>query len=86
MAAAIYFFGAAFYVVFGQGEIQPWAQYEGEDTMDANEEDEAGVGFGLHEIHETVKEEDEEEEEDKAAEKMLQGANGDTSKEVDPVV
>ena len=85
MAAAVYFFGAAFYVIFGQGEVQPWAEFEPDDTMTANEEDEADVGFGLHEIHETVKEEDEEEAEDKAAEKMLRGANGDTSMETEPV-
>lgn len=86
VAAAIYFFGAAFYVVFGQGEIQPWAEYVPDDTMDGNEEEEAGLGFGLHEIHETVHEEEEDEgEEDKVAEKMLRGANGDTGKAADPV-
>ena len=32
VAAAIYFFGAAFYVVMGQGEVQPWADNDEQDT------------------------------------------------------
>nr|KAG5698155.1 hypothetical protein BaRGS_001750 [Batillaria attramentaria] len=78
VAAAIYFFGALFYVLMGQGEIQPWADSDDpDDEMTAEEEEEMGVGFGLHEITEKVDEVDEEEEEAKAAEKMLD--NGDTN-------
>lgn len=58
VAAGIYCFGAVWYCIFGQGEIQQWAG--GDDP----EEQEGDVGFGLHEIQETVHEEDEEEEED----------------------
>ncbi|KAL8624617.1 hypothetical protein ACOMHN_045152 [Nucella lapillus] len=74
VAAAVYFFGAAFFIIFGKGEVQPWAQVHTKDRKGdgGEEEDGEGVGFGL-DIHDTVpeEEEEEEEEEDKAAEKML---------------
>lgn len=74
VAAAIYFFGALFYIALGQGEIQTWAM-AGDDEEEQNDNAEEGVGFGLQEIHET-KEEDEDEEE-KAADKMLKNVNGE---------
>ncbi|CAL1531202.1 unnamed protein product [Lymnaea stagnalis] len=58
VAAGIYCFGALWYCILGKGEIQKWAGGEDDD------EEEGDVGFGLHEIQETVHEEDEEEEED----------------------
>lgn len=80
MAAAIYYFGAIFFVIFGDGEVQEWAEFYEDDTMTPAEEAEMGVGFGLHEITEKVVEEDEDEE-DKPTEKMLE-SNGDTAKDV----
>lgn len=83
VAAAIYFIGALCYVILGDGEVQPWAECgagESDDTMNPDEEDQMGVGFGLHEITEKVEEVDEDEEEAKATEKMLD--NGDTNNTV----
>ncbi|KAK7092725.1 sialin-like isoform X2 [Littorina saxatilis] len=85
VAAAIYFFGAVFYAIFGQGEVQPWADEEPDDTMSPGEEDETAVGFGLHEIPAVTEEEEEEEtREEEAEQKMLRGVNG-ASAGVNPV-
>ncbi|XP_012938009.1 sialin [Aplysia californica] len=69
VAAAIYCFGAIWYVIFGSGEIQPWAKpnTEGGDRGDA----EAGVGFSLQGIHEAVEEKEEEDEEEEEEEEAV---------------
>ncbi|XP_055859791.1 sialin-like [Biomphalaria glabrata] len=58
VAAGIYLFGNIWYIIFGRGEIQPWAGGEVKGEVE-------GVGFGLHEIQEAVKEEEEDEDDDK---------------------
>ncbi|KAL8618451.1 hypothetical protein ACOMHN_049868 [Nucella lapillus] len=78
IATAIYFFGAAFYVVMGQGEIQPWAELEEEGGEEGKDEEDVNFGMGLTDLQE-VHEEEEDEEEAKAAEKMLNSANGNTT-------
>ncbi|XP_076437196.1 sialin-like isoform X2 [Babylonia areolata] len=65
VAAAIYFFGAAFYVLLGQGDIQPWADQE--EPEENKDEEDVNFGVGLHDLHEVHEEEEEDEEEAKAA-------------------
>ena len=79
MAAAVYFVGAAAYLLLARGEVEPWATAEVDDSKGNGRE---GAGFALTEIHEPVpeveEEDDDEEEEEKVAEKMLREANGGT--------
>lgn len=85
IAAAVYFFGAAFYVVMGQGEIQPWAEFEEPGNEENKDEEDVNFGMGLHDLQE-VHEEEEDEEEEKAAEKMLKNVNGTNTSSAEPVV
>ena len=71
VAAGVYVFGAVVYVVFGSGEVQTWA--EATHGME-DDEKEAGVGFGLQDIHETANE-DEVDAEEKLAERMMKEVN-----------
>ncbi|XP_076437376.1 sialin-like [Babylonia areolata] len=72
VAAAVYFFGAAFYVLLGQGDVQPWADQE--EPEENKDEEDVNFGVGLHDLHEVHEEEEEDEEEAKAAEEILNSA------------
>ena len=43
VAAAVYFFGAAFYLIFAKGELQPWAEFA--TKVGPSAEEEAGGGL-----------------------------------------
>ncbi|GFO11407.1 vesicular glutamate transporter 1 [Plakobranchus ocellatus] len=89
VAAGVYCFGAIWYLIFGKGEIQPWAQADKEEDAKTGNGTDDRVGFDLHEIHEEdethdLNEEEEEDEEEKDKDDRLLPPASTRSKENSP--